>query len=303
MCIIAYTEKRSLTKKEFDECWKSNPDGFGMAYSKNGKLYVHKGIMKLDEAWSKYIEVKKHRVVMHFRIKTAGAICPELTHPFIISDTSPTLTSFTTDSNQIVFHNGCIWGWEKDCLEFLLAKEKGGKVTGHMSDSRLVALQMNNVKRKDRFDFLNKLSGKFVLMDHKTITLVGDFEENDGVFYSNGTYKERTCWAGYDEWSSNYYNKSKDCYNKPKEKAQESLELHDYVELLKNTRLFDKGSILKIKSIMYSKRKTFLIVTDGYVSEYLAASFVKKVDYGVKFTSNPYNEEDEYDERYSYNFG
>jgi predicted glutamine amidotransferase len=116
MCIIAYTEKRSLTKKEFNECWKSNPDGFGMAYSKDGKLYVHKGIMELDEAWSKYIEVKKHRVVMHFRIKTAGAICPELTHPFIISDTSPTLTNFATGNNQIVFHNGCIWGWEKIAL-------------------------------------------------------------------------------------------------------------------------------------------------------------------------------------------
>jgi predicted glutamine amidotransferase len=300
MCIIAYTEKRSLTKKEFNECWKSNPDGFGMAYSKDGKLYVHKGIMKLDEAWSKYIEVKKHRVVMHFRIKTAGAICPELTHPFIISDTSPTLTNFATGNNQIVFHNGCIWGWEKDCFEFLLAKEKGGKVTGHMSDSRFVALQMNNVKRKDRFDFLNKLSGKFVLMDHKTITLVGAFEENDGVFYSNSTYKESTYWKGWEDWDNwNYKNEIK----KISKEKKESFNLHDYVELLYGTKLFEKGSILKIKSIMYSKGKEFLTVTDGYVTQQVYNSLVRKVDYGVEYTSNPYNKEDEDDERFSCNCG
>ena len=267
MCIIAYTKTRQLNKDEFDNCWDSNPDGFGMAYVKNGTLFFEKGIMEKEKAWDAYQAVKKQRVVMHFRIKTAGAICPELTHPFLISDTSPTVLKYE-GKDQILFHNGCIWNWEDDCLKFLLNKTYGERITGHMSDSRFLALIANGLKMNNVIDFLKKESGKFVVMDNKNISLVGDYEEHNGVMFSNSTYKKSFVHYNNSKWDKEY----EDYY-----KTSKPYVIGDYVELKWKTTHFDKGEILKVKSIRQYLKQQDLLLTDGEKESWAFSSTVSPI--------------------------
>lgn len=267
MCIIAFTKTRQLNRNEFDNCWDSNPDGFGMAYVNKGVLLFEKGIMEKEKAWDAYQAVKKHRVVMHFRIKTAGAICPELTHPFLVTDTSPTLTKYE-GKDHILFHNGCIWNWEEDCLKFILNKEKGGRVTGHMSDSRFLALLMSGADEQSMCDFLKKESGKFVLMNNKNINLIGDFEEHNGIMFSNTTYKKSYVYYNNSAWDKEY----EDYY-----KTSKQYEIGDYVELRWNTKGFDKGEILKVKSIRQYFKQRDLLLTDGDKEAWVFSSSVRPI--------------------------
>ena len=96
MCVIAACEKRPMTKDEFQNCFDSNSHGCGFAWRENGLVRMEKGFMDLESAWNFYETIKNilpH--VAHFRIRTAGDVCQQLTHPFIVSDCSPLILSYT----------------------------------------------------------------------------------------------------------------------------------------------------------------------------------------------------------------
>lgn len=246
MCIIAYTKDRALTEDEFDNCWCSNPDGFGMAYVLNKKVVVSKGIMEQKIAWAEYQKVKHLKVVLHFRIKTAGAICPELTHPFIVSSTSKTYTKYA-GTGQVLFHNGCINFWQDDCLKLMLSSSTP-KISGHMSDTRFLAIKLSGMTIDQKDKFLKKECGKFVLLDPKEVILYGDFTEDKGVFYSNTTYKPHvyTNWyKGWDDWDDMYsWNKK----NNSKSIAKNVPIINDYKNSTVKTK-FKKGDFVYVKSI------------------------------------------------------
>jgi predicted glutamine amidotransferase len=210
MCIIAITKDRMLTQEEFENCWNHNPDGFGMAWHslyKNGKQAINyvKGKMEHDEAWKLYQGIKNTQMILHFRIKTAGDVCSELTHPFLISPTSPNCLEYRGDI-PILFHNGSQYSWQDDCLDYVLKSEK--RVTGNMSDSRWIAMDIGSRTDKHEIiiEMLQQKQGKFVLMETKKITYIGDFTEEDGVFFSNTTYKTARSYKTKKSYYGNYYD-------------------------------------------------------------------------------------------------
>jgi predicted glutamine amidotransferase len=223
MCVLVYTKNnRRITSKEFENCWYSNPDGFGMAWREEiaGKTVIKytKGIMTLKEAWKTYQSVKKEQMVLHFRIATAGGVCPELTHPFIISETSPTMLEYTGTS-AVLFHNGSVWNWEKEAVPFILNARR--RITGKMSDTRFVALKTFPLKAtENRVSLLKKESGKYLLFSVDSTWRIGTFEEVNSAFFSNSSYKDykvvKTSTYNYNNYNyddGNYYrNKS---YNNP----------------------------------------------------------------------------------------
>lgn len=87
MCIIAMKpEGIILSEGKLRHMWTNNPDGAGFMYAEDGKLHIVKGMMTFASFMSAYNEVgPKRKMVLHFRIRTHGAIKPEMTHPFWIN--------------------------------------------------------------------------------------------------------------------------------------------------------------------------------------------------------------------------
>jgi len=187
MCIIAISKERNLTKEEFDNCFEHNSDGFGMGWFENGKQVFKKGIMDKKEAWGFYLdktEIEKIGFphVCHFRIETTGGKIRSLTHPFIVTQGSPTVLNYKGNS-QILFHNGIVFGWEK--IKTAMEEKLGFKIHGDISDSRIAAIAVSFNGR----DYLDKLNSKFVVMNEGKIHIYGDFTTEEGITFSNGTYK------------------------------------------------------------------------------------------------------------------
>jgi hypothetical protein len=202
MCIIAIAEKRKLTVEEFKTCWTNNPDGAGFAwYDKKGNLIVSKGFMKIKEALSFY-ETLPLPHVAHFRVGTSGNVCPELTHPFIVSKESEIVLSGKVE--RVLFHNGVVSDWKNYMVQIALVD--GKMLTGKINDSRVIASLVSRIGE----DILDHLGSKWVTMDKENMTYYGgDWEKEKGVLFSNTTYKSyRSTYNTYtanDKWWEKHY--------------------------------------------------------------------------------------------------
>lgn len=184
MCIIAACQERSLTDTEITNCFQNNSDGAGIAYVQDGKVHIEKGFMTLEEFKKYYAQVDVLPHVVHFRIATSGDVCPEMTHPYIIDSDSKLLVSGKT-KYSVLFHNGVIPEYNTLYLN-MLTNCLIDVPKGPINDSRVAAI-MSSVFGED---ILQSLSGKFVTMNPDgDVILWGQFEEKDGVFFSNNGYK------------------------------------------------------------------------------------------------------------------
>lgn len=99
MCIILYIEAGKTVKDEWlDNSAGSNKDGFGLSYSRDGKVQIFK-TMDYKEFKEKYRELESNlpdtSFILHFRKSTTGKIDITNCHPFLVGD-------------KAVFHNGSI---------------------------------------------------------------------------------------------------------------------------------------------------------------------------------------------------
>jgi hypothetical protein len=180
MCIIAVKpEKVQFTKNQLKIMWDANPDGAGFMYAEGGKVHVVKGLMTLDALWNAIQEVGPLRkLVLHFRIKTHGAVSPELTHPFWI-----------TKGELAMVHNGVIRALVNETSEA-------------ESDTAVFARKLSNeyvhplsaIRNGFHRDMLEAYIGysKVVFMDgtgaHWTLNeSLGTWHKN--VWYSNDRFK------------------------------------------------------------------------------------------------------------------
>lgn len=111
MCIIAVKPKgvETPSKEILNNMFKSNPDGAGVAYNKNGKLFIVKGLMTFAEFWQGCQEIPKESgAIYHARIETSGGVCKELTHPFLLNEdiNEQRKTFIIKSKGEAVAHNG-----------------------------------------------------------------------------------------------------------------------------------------------------------------------------------------------------
>jgi hypothetical protein len=88
MCVIV-VNKSMLKKKLFKKAFAENGDGFGMAYTENGELYIAKVTTGLKEAYKTYCYLRsKHRgpMLLHFRLATHGSKDVSNCHPFQVNE-------------------------------------------------------------------------------------------------------------------------------------------------------------------------------------------------------------------------
>lgn len=206
MCIIACKPVglEMPIEKVITNMWTSNPDGTGIMYSHNGKVEIEKGFMKLDDFLTaldrldKRVNLKQCGVVMHFRIATHGGTCPENTHPFPISSSISVLKKLKITTDVGVAHNGII---------SISTRSRDISDTMEYIASQLAPLKAALPRFWENKDALllvkNAIASKMAFLDGKgNIRTVGDFTEDEGMLYSNGSYKD-TYWKNAG-WSSYY---------------------------------------------------------------------------------------------------
>lgn len=183
MCLLALCVKKTIPKENFDESYKCNRDGFGMAWRESGKIAYMKGYMTVEEAWKAYTDFTKAKIfphVIHFRLGTPTLNL--LTHPFEITHNSDLKLQNLTENN-VLFHNGVVGGWKDRMWETFTLR--GSIPDGKLIDTRVIAILMSYYGDKV-FEFID---GKWIIFGPKRLTTIGDFVDDDGILYSNTSYK------------------------------------------------------------------------------------------------------------------
>lgn len=228
MCIIALVPAgvNIPSNETLRECFRRNPDGAGFMWSDGKTVHIKKGFMK----WEDFIGALNDEldaghiytdstVVFHFRITTSGKTQPKCCHPFPISSEKADLQSTEIDSRFGIAHNGVIHGMStadgwSDTMDF---------VAGVVAP--LAKMHPSFMYSDDAKELLaNACKSKLAIINHAgEYMLVGNFIEDDGVFYSNSSYipfvssysSYRSIWDKWDEAYGSYSLTSDDPWDEP----------------------------------------------------------------------------------------
>jgi len=224
MCIIAAKPagKKMPALTTIETMWFRNHDGAGFMYAQGGMVHIEKGFMKLSDFTAalnrvrETVDLDSTAVVMHFRIATHGGVIPANTHPFPVTSSVGMLQKLSCTTPLGVAHNGIISSviprkGISDTMEYI-ASQLGPLYKGvpkFYENPHLMEMISNAVDSRLAF-----MTGAGELYT------VGDFVEDEGIMYSNSTYKPydfsfarySTKWDNladghfneYDMWSANY---------------------------------------------------------------------------------------------------
>lgn len=183
MCIIAVKpEKVLFTKAQLKIMWQNNPHGAGFMYADQGEVKVVKGLSTLS-ALIKAMEVvgPLRKMVLHFRIRTHGAMSDDMTHPFVIrkgklamvhNGVIRAVVNETTDkeSDTCVFARKLSQNYA-DPLTAVQSPFHRAMIEAYIGQSKLV--------------FMDAAGSTYILNEQ-----MGEWHKN--VWYSNNKYKPAT---------------------------------------------------------------------------------------------------------------
>lgn len=205
MCIIAIKPAgvKMPATSTIENMWHNNSDGAGFMYAKGGNVHIRKGFMTLAALKSaikkleKEVDVVNTPIVLHFRITTHGGTSPGNTHPFPVTEKVPLLQMTKSKAPLAVAHNGII---------NIKPSQKDISDTMEYIISQLAPLYQ---LKKDFYRqsagkklIYNFIKSKMAFLDGAgRIETVGKFiTGNDGILYSNSSYKARTAYYDWDFW-------------------------------------------------------------------------------------------------------
>lgn len=207
MCVALVKNKDiDLPSKDvLKVCFKNNPDGAGFAYCRDGNIVINKGFFTF-EGFYKALEsanIKKHEsALIHFRVATHGKINIENCHPFPIVDKFVKMTNPIIKSNDsVMVHNG---------------KLTIPITSSIYSDSMHFAKTLFGFDRKNNKDFIdyiirptekNKRGNRIGILntDGSTEIYGVGWIEEDGIMYSNDSYKENSTYKSAKKKKSKKY--------------------------------------------------------------------------------------------------
>lgn len=195
ICIIVYKpiDVKPPTKRVLKRCWRNNDDGAGYAVwdAKTELWNVKKGFMSFRKFWKSYRteEITVEDVVfLHFRIGTSGEDTPELTHPFPVVDDLKKMGELNYSAADIVLHNGIIGQGEKEWSDTCVAvRDIVDPLHPYLDDDKVFSYLS---------DPLETQRNKWIITKGSQIFQYGKWELENGIEYSNATYKEDR-WAAY----------------------------------------------------------------------------------------------------------
>ena len=257
MCVVIVADSQKPSLEILTQCRNANSHGIGITWlNENGKAEYKKGI-ELDELYQLTLKLTLPFVV-HMRLASSGGKSELLCHPFEITKESQLRLEGECDKTLV--HNGHIHEYERLLAAAGIYIEKNEN--NPMSDSRAVAMIAANNNEK----FLHYLTGNFVIVDslEKTIRMFGDFKEENGIHFSNMTWKFRgNCNYHIFErgWYDEHYNYNHEFItngseiNSQKELKKElKKELEDITTIQEREEEFD---ISRVQFMTRKERKKF----------------------------------------------
>lgn len=176
-------------------CWDNNDDGAGFAFNFDGRVFIKKGFMtfkdfmKTLKSYDARYNLKECGVLLHFRIATHGARDASMTHPFPIVDDAGCLKKIEYISDYAVIHNGII-----TLTSTTASKSAGLSDTALFIKDYLTKIAGNKVwlKKQCNIELIEKLiDSKMAILDkYGNIKMTSGFTEDNGIFYSNSSYKD-----------------------------------------------------------------------------------------------------------------
>ncbi len=268
MCVIvAKNTGCDLPKKEIlQNCYINNPDGAGIMYTKNNKVVIDKGYMTFNSLWKRLqklkaeIDIKNTPIVLHFRIGTSGAFDRSNTHPFELTNQDNKLLKLKNNVNIGIAHNGIITAYEDN-------KNTTLNDTQLFIKKFLYPLYKINKKFYENTEIQEIIktvtSSKFAfLTSENKLILIGDFIEDEGIYYSNYTYKE-----------------SRKAHEK--KKTAKSYKYIEYNELMEELTPLDNDEVAFTEDgnyyINYDYRKIGYLAVDSYNRLFLVNTETEKI--------------------------
>lgn len=242
MCIIAVKPKgvETPSKEILSNMFRANPDGAGVAYNNNGKLYIIKGLMTFSEFWQVCQHITKESgAIYHTRIETSGGVCKELTHPFLLNaDIKEQRRTVTiTTKGEAVAHNGIFNEFTR--------KEFNNDTTQFISNylsplKKMKDTTFNSILDDDLDSIINKLCGstnKLAIVNQDGIIkrYGGTWIFDNGIYYSNSSY-ERERYTYHSIFDRDFYeNISCPNWNDKSTMAKAKMNIHEQIKNLLET--------------------------------------------------------------------
>lgn len=188
MCVIAYLPANVKADKEsFRNCFDFNPDGAGFMWQdrKHNLVKIKKGFMQFEPFWNELnsLPVNVDRVV-HCRIATSGKVDRGCCHPFPVTKDIKEMKKTDHITRIGVAHNGIIsWATPKAGMQSFYS-DTMAFTSEYLSKSKDI------IFNKEYGKMIQKATNsKFVILGGKDVSVIGDFIEDNGVLYSNDSYK------------------------------------------------------------------------------------------------------------------
>lgn len=245
MCILAIKPSGVMNPSDttLKEMFNRNPDGAGICYNAGGKIKIIKGLMNV-EAFIKAVHSipVDATALIHARISTGGGVCPELTHPYPLTNKYEelTATTLTIKDGFAVGHNGIFSGFTNsqgynDTVQFI------GSVLKPLNDMAKGCGKTILDKQLDTV--INRLvtGSRLAIMDGD-----GNYQkygsgwtEDNGVWYSNSSYKPYTYtysynsaynkygYYDYDDYKGLSWNNKEKCWEKDTKSATKEVKSKD----------------------------------------------------------------------------
>ena len=193
MCIICVSPAgvQQPDRNTLKTMFIRNPHGAGYMFARNGRVYIHKGFMNLNDFMRSVKEEHfkaPDSVVYHFRISTQAGINPEMTHPFPLSNRAAHMKLLDLSCQCGIAHNG------------IISLTSDPSNTEYSDTAVFITDYLSNIIRRPQdlmnpcvLDLIYHLArSKFAIMDGTGyVATVGEFINEHGNLYSNRSFMSR----------------------------------------------------------------------------------------------------------------
>lgn len=196
-----------LLKRAFD----NNHDGFGLAYKAQGGMpHIKKGAMTFKAIKQLVRSIPDPigaDVILHFRLATSGHIYEGNCHPFPLSRNADHLTALEVTSRMAIAHNGIIYSSTKPSIAYYGDYGAWDNKDDALSDTQefirdyLVDIGDAIFNKGVRKLIEDDTMSKFAILTTKGILFIGDFTSENGLYFSNTSYKKPNYYTPPKSWT------------------------------------------------------------------------------------------------------
>jgi predicted glutamine amidotransferase len=216
--------KKMPSIEKLDYWFASHKDGAGVMFNDAmHKVHILKGAMTITELHNlqdKMVELIKPlipaqvNIVWHFRQATEGTIKPQNCHPFPVTSNKNELASLELITNRAIAHNGIIWDYGEGGLTDLTNKDTDDTTDTQKFIEKYLSRMGKAVFNQGVRNLIAEYTqSRFAILDETSISFIGEFIQDNGLYFSNSGYKEvklSPILANYNYTDSIYAKEYKD---------------------------------------------------------------------------------------------